>query len=90
MRYTAPLSHNDSVTVYFDAPGESPNEKPLIGSPVRWATFPISFRDRVYSLKHGDLIEITGVLKLFENTLAIQGDDLDVITTPTITPEAGK
>jgi hypothetical protein len=51
--FAFPVSHGDSLTVYFDVPAESHNEKPMIGSPVRWADFPINFRDRVYSLKRG-------------------------------------
>jgi len=81
-----PTSQNDEVTLQFDVPAESHNEKPLIRSPVRWANFPLNFRDRLYSLKRGDLVEISGVLKLVANTLVIQGDDFDVVTAPTLTP----
>ena len=84
--FTFPKSVNDTVVVYFDVPEELDNEKPLIGSPVRWAILPPNFHDRVYSLKRGDLIEISGVLKLSGDTLALQGDDFDVVTTPTVTP----
>src|SRR6266478_7792979 len=56
--FVYPVSHGDRLTVYFDVPAESHNEKPLIGSPpVNWANFPLNFRDRVYSLKRGDTIE---------------------------------
>lgn len=81
-----PTPTNDGVTLQFDVPAELPHEKPLIGSPVSWANFPLSFRDRVYSLRRGDLVEISGVLKFSENTLAIQADDFDVVTAPTPTP----
>jgi len=81
-----PTSHNHEVVLQFDVPAESPHEKPLFGSPVRWADFPLSFRDRLYSLRRGDLVEISGVLKFLENTLVIQGDDFDLVTTPTLTP----
>ena len=49
------------------------HEKPVIGSPVNWANFPLSFRDRLYSLRGGDLVKTSGVLKFLENTLLIQG-----------------
>jgi len=81
-----PTSGDDEVTLQFDVPAESHNEKPLIGSPVHWANFPLNFRDRLYSLKRGDLVEISGVLKLAANTLVIQGDDFDVVTESTLTP----
>jgi len=81
-----PTSHNHEVVLQFDVPAESHHEKPLIGSPVHWANFPLSFRDRLYSLRRGDLVEISGVLRFVENTLVIAGDDFDVVTAPTLTP----
>jgi len=61
--FTFPASREDEITAYFDVPAESSNEKPLFGSLVRWANFPANFRDRLYSLKRGDLIEVTGILR---------------------------
>jgi len=81
-----PTSDSDKVTLQFDVPAELPHKKPLIGSPVRWAYFPLSFRDRLYSLRRGDLVEISGVLNLVKNTLMIQGDDFNVVTESTLTP----
>jgi len=82
-----PASNFTGVTAYFDVPAESRSEPMLHGSPVRWANFPQNFRDRLYSLKPGDLIEITGVLHAVNrNTVTIDADDFDVVTMPTPTP----
>ena len=57
-----PASHTNEVVLRFDVPAESPDQKPLIGSPVHWANFPLSFRDRLFSLKdRGDLVEMSGI-----------------------------
>src|SRR5581483_6359153 len=85
--FTFPASNReDEITLYFDVPAVSSNERPLFGSPVRWATFPASFRDRLYSLKRGDIIEIAGILRMLSSTqLQIQADDFDIVSTPSPT-----
>lgn len=86
-----PASSLAGLTAYFDVPSESGNERPLI-SPARWAHFPRDFHDRLYSLKRGDLIEVTGVLHAVDrNTVTIEADDFDVVTpSPTSTPRNRK
>jgi hypothetical protein len=85
--FARPASIGDTVTAYFDVRAESPNAMPLDRGPVGWATFPMNFHDRLYSLKRGDLVEITGVLRMLSNyLLEIQADDFDIISTPTPTP----
>jgi len=81
-----PTSYSDRAVLQFDVPAKLPHKKPLTGSPIFWADFPPNFRDRLYSLRRGDLVEISGVLKLVENTLVIQGNDFDVVTESTLTP----
>jgi hypothetical protein len=90
--FTFPLTHFTDIVVYFNVPAESPNEGTLVGTPISWANFPLSFRDRIYSLKSGDIIEISGVLRVFERTAAIDADDFDVVATPGLapTPQAKK
>jgi hypothetical protein len=88
--FTSPASSSredvSEIAAYFDVPSESSNERPLFGSPVRWAVFPDNFRDRLYSLKRGDLIEISGILRrIGGNQLQVQADDFDIILTPTPT-----
>ena len=84
--FTHPTTVGNTVGAYFDVRPESPNAPALDRSPVGWALFPISFRDRLYSLKRGDVIEITGVLRIFSNDrLQIDGDDFDIVSTPTPT-----
>jgi hypothetical protein len=81
-----PKSNFTGVVAYFDVPAESRGEPLLNGSPLRWANFPQNFRDRLYSLKRGDLIEITGVLHVADrNTVTIEADDFDVVIMPTPT-----
>ena len=84
--FTSPLTHFADIVVYLDVPAELPNEKPFVGGPVRWASFPLNLRDRIYSLKRGDTIEISGVLRTFERSAFIEGDDFSVVATPALTP----
>ena len=86
--FISPLSLENVVTAYFDVPAERLDEGPLRTTPVRWASFPANFHDRLYSLKRGDLIEISGVLKNFGTYVTIQADDFEIVppAAPALTP----
>lgn len=84
--FTSPASFGDSVTAYFDVPSESPDQAPLSRGPLRWANFPASFHDRVYALKRGDTIEISGILETSTTNVVIRADDFEIVTAPNSTP----
>ena len=85
--FARPATFGDDVTVYFDVPKDSADVSPPERPPVGWATFPISFHDRLYALKRGDLIEITGVLHMRNPyELEFRADDFDLVSVFSPTP----
>jgi len=85
--FNQPATVGNTVAAYFDAPAESPSAAPMTRGVVGWAIFPVSFRERLYSLNRGDRIEITGILRTIgNNQLQIEADDFDIVSTPTPTP----
>jgi hypothetical protein len=64
--FRSPATQDNKVVVQFDIPSEDgklASDPALRLSPVRWALFPLSLHDRIYGLRPGDLITITGTVR---------------------------
>jgi hypothetical protein len=80
--FQSPVTHEKIVQVHLSVPpnnGKSDPDLAVRQSPLRWAIFPLSFRDRIYGLRSGDLIIITGNIGESLGTIFIDGEDFHLL-----------